>query len=183
MMVTRRSPVTALPSNSPLTTESTGSMGVSPASTRKVAVAESSATPTAIAPTSRDAIGIGAAAAGSIGATCSTVVMERFAVELETLGLKSTDWGPTHALSDAFIQQCCPIATIRGRIILPHAGPAPRRVPESRAAVLIDARAIDLDFEVADFLGQRVAIDAKEIGGADLIAAGRRQRRRQERAF
>ena len=59
------------------TTLCTGSIGVIPASTRKVTVAESSATPTAIAPMSRDAIGIGAVAAGSTGATCSTVVMQR----------------------------------------------------------------------------------------------------------
>jgi hypothetical protein len=69
MMTSRSNPVTRLPSSSSLTTESTGAIGVSPAITRKVAVAESSATPTAIAPIRRDATGIGAAAAGSIGTT------------------------------------------------------------------------------------------------------------------
>src|SRR5581483_7291637 len=34
----------------------------------------------------------------------------------------------------------------------------------------------DLDVEVADLLAQRVAVDAQEIGGADLVAAGRGKR-------
>jgi hypothetical protein len=79
MMASKRTLVPALTASSVKTTLWTGSIGVIPASTRKVAVAESNATPTAIAPNSRDAIGIGAAAAGSTGATCSTVVMSRFA--------------------------------------------------------------------------------------------------------
>jgi len=51
--------------------------------TKKVAVAESSAMPTATAPTSREAGGMGGAGAaaaadvGSMGTTCSTVVMKR----------------------------------------------------------------------------------------------------------
>src|SRR5262249_42112979 len=48
-------------------------------------------------------------------------------------------------------------------------------------ARLAAAGAIDLNFEVADFLAQRVAVDPEEIGGADLIAAGGRERRRQQR--
>src|SRR5580698_11308188 len=55
--------------------------------------------------------------------------------------------------------------------------------PEGPVAFSSAAGAIDLDFQVADFLAQRVAIDAKEIGGADLVAAGCRQCRRQQRAF
>src|ERR1700686_253620 len=54
---------------------------------------------------------------------------------------------------------------------------------EMPAALLSAAGAIDLDFQVADLLAQRVAIDAKEIGGADLVAAGCRQCRRQQRSF
>ena len=68
MMASRSSPVTALPSNSLTTTSCTGEIGVRPESTRNVAVADSNATPTATAPISREAIGIGAAAAGSSGA-------------------------------------------------------------------------------------------------------------------
>ena len=79
MMARSRMPVTALTASSVTTTLWTGSIGVIPASTRKGGGAPSSATPTAIAPNSRDAIGIGAAAAGSTGATCSTVVMKCFA--------------------------------------------------------------------------------------------------------
>ena len=69
MMASSSSPVAALPSRSLTTTSCTGEIGVMPESTRKVAVADRSAMPTAIAPISRDATGIGAAAAGSSGAT------------------------------------------------------------------------------------------------------------------
>jgi hypothetical protein len=41
------------------------------------------------------------------------------------------------------------------------------------------AGAIDLNLEIANFLAQRIAIDAEEVGGTDLIAVGRRQRGRQ----
>ena len=44
--------------------------------------------------------------------------------------------------------------------------------PDSAAA-----GAIDLDFQIADLLAQRVAVDAQKVGGADLVAAGCRQRR------
>src|ERR1700730_10735456 len=43
------------------------------------------------------------------------------------------------------------------------------------------AAPIDLNVEIADFLPQRVAVEAEQIGGADLVAARRRQRRRQQR--
>ncbi len=74
-----------------MTTESTGSIGVSPAMTRKVAVAESSAMPTATAPINREATGMGAdepvsgmgtgigAVVGLSGATWSTVVIKSLA--------------------------------------------------------------------------------------------------------
>src|SRR5882757_10453512 len=41
--------------------------------------------------------------------------------------------------------------------------------------------AIDLNVEVADLFAQRIAVEAEQVGGADLIAAGRRQRRGQQR--
>jgi hypothetical protein len=37
------------------------------------------------------------------------------------------------------------------------------------------AGAVHLDFQVADFLAQRIAVDAKQVGGADLISARRRK--------
>src|SRR5262245_15926833 len=43
------------------------------------------------------------------------------------------------------------------------------------------ARAEDLDIQIADLLAQRIAIDAQKIGRPDLIAAGRSQRRCQQR--
>src|SRR4029450_11858249 len=43
------------------------------------------------------------------------------------------------------------------------------------------AAAEDLDFEIADFLAQRIAIDSEEIRRADLIPASGCERPRQER--
>src|SRR6516164_8860075 len=43
--------------------------------------------------------------------------------------------------------------------------------------------AINLDIEVPDLLSQGIAIEAQEVRGTDLIAAGGRQRSRQERHF
>src|SRR5580700_824672 len=65
-------------------------------------------------------------------------------------------------------------------IIFRHGAPGGFGLP---AAFLGSAGAINLDFQVADFLAERVAIDAEQIGGTDLVAAGCRQRRRQQRAF
>ena len=53
----------------------TGAIGVTPESTRRVRTAEKSAILSATDPASRGLAGNGAAAAGSIGATWSTVVM------------------------------------------------------------------------------------------------------------
>src|SRR5271166_3642736 len=38
-----------------------------------------------------------------------------------------------------------------------------------------------LDIQIADFLAQSIAVDAKQIGCPDLVAAGCRQRYRQKR--
>src|SRR5690349_5459456 len=59
---------------------------------------------------------------------------------------------------------------------------ARRRIYPSVCA-LVAAAAIDLDVEVADFLAKRVAIDPEQIGGADLVAARGRERRRKQRIF
>src|ERR1700729_4168444 len=40
---------------------------------------------------------------------------------------------------------------------------------------------VDLNVEVADLLAQGVAVEAEQVGGADLVATGRGQRRGQER--
>src|SRR5450432_1514601 len=47
-------------------------------------------------------------------------------------------------------------------------------------AALITAP-VDLDVQVANLLPQRVAVEAEQVSGADLVAPGRRQRRRQQR--
>src|SRR6266851_8829054 len=61
-----------------------------------------------------------------------------------------------------------------------------RRAPlptlrESGGEVALPAAAEHLDVEVADLLAQGVAVETEQIGGADLVAAGRRERHREER--
>src|SRR5580700_46141 len=43
------------------------------------------------------------------------------------------------------------------------------------------AAAVDLDVQVANLLSQRVAVEAEQVGGTDLVAPGRRQRGREQR--
>src|SRR6476646_10503887 len=43
------------------------------------------------------------------------------------------------------------------------------------------AAPINLDIQVAYLLAQRVAVEPEQVGGADLIASGRRKRCRQQR--
>src|SRR5689334_14387390 len=52
--------------------------------------------------------------------------------------------------------------------------------PPENEGVLAPA-AIDLDIEVPDLLAQRVAVQAQQVGRADLVAAGRGERGRQQR--
>src|ERR1043166_3100541 len=40
---------------------------------------------------------------------------------------------------------------------------------------------VDLDIEVADLLAQRIAVEPKQVRGPDLVAAGGRQRGREQR--
>src|SRR5882672_5370141 len=69
---------------------------------------------------------------------------------------------------------CCIIATNPGRL-------ARIRQRSDPPAGGLAAGAKDLDIEVADLLAQRIAVDAKKVGGANLVAAGRGQRHRQQR--
>ena len=55
------------------------------------------------------------------------------------------------------------------------------RGAKRRFGYLGSAAPENLDVEVADFLAQGIAVDAQQIRGADLIAAGRSQGRRQQR--
>src|SRR5882672_5456197 len=43
------------------------------------------------------------------------------------------------------------------------------------------AAAEHLDVEIADLLAQRIAVDPEQVGGADLVAAGGRERHREQR--
>src|SRR6185369_9558646 len=79
----------------------------------------------------------------------------------------------------------CRIATIRGRQragVVNTRGPSVPRRPRLNcdAVGALAAAAKHLDVEIADLLAQRVAVDAEQIGGADLVAACRRQRRSQQ---
>src|SRR5262245_21086015 len=66
---------------------------------------------------------------------------------------------------DAFIQQCCRIATI------------PRRKKNSAIVGSVPAPK-NLNVQIADFLAQGIAVQAEQIGGADLVAPGSSQSRR-----
>ena len=52
---------------------------------------------------------------------------------------------------------------------------------EFQAAKPLAAAPINLDVEIPDLLPQRIAVEAEQVGGADLIAARRCQRRGEER--
>src|SRR5438067_4239415 len=47
----------------------------------------------------------------------------------------------------------------------------------------LPARAHHLDVEVADLLAQRVAVDAEQVGSADLVATGGGERGREQRVL
>src|ERR1700726_5152045 len=47
----------------------------------------------------------------------------------------------------------------------------------------LSAAPVNLNIEITDLFAQRVAVEAEQIGGADLIAPCRRQCRRQQRHF
>src|SRR5258708_15464225 len=55
--------------------------------------------------------------------------------------------------------------------------------PDQRALLPSPARTDDLYFQVPDFLAQRVAIDAQQVGSPDLVAAGRGKCRREQGVF
>src|SRR6266853_4320175 len=50
-----------------------------------------------------------------------------------------------------------------------------------RAPAALITAPVNLDVQVANLLPQRVAVEAEEVGGADLVAPGRRQRGREQR--
>src|ERR1700744_5199535 len=55
------------------------------------------------------------------------------------------------------------------------------RDASTQSEALLSPAAIDLNIEVPDLLAQRVAVQAQQVGGADLVAAGRGQRGREKR--
>ena len=89
-----------------------------------------------------------------------------------------TIWGPAHpSLVMLLYNNVARLRQFVGEYFAP--GPLDPGGFRVAAAPLSAAGAIDLDFQVADLLAQRIAIDAKEIGSADLVAAGCGQCRRQ----
>src|SRR5579864_3656227 len=145
-----------------------GSIGVSAVRTRKVTIAHSRAKATATGPSipaTRRASHEPPRSAGTAIATSSTLVIVacrpmRMRNRRATLRISNLE-----RAIDAFLQQCCRIETIPGRY--PQSG----------------ARPYHLDFEVPDLLAEGIAVDAKEIGCADLVAAGCGQGRRKQRVF
>ncbi len=200
MMPTSNRTVTALQNRTAVTASSVGRIGVRLASTRKVMSADSSASPTATTPSrraSRPGAAVAATASSAVAAWPTLVINAR---PLNRCGMccsEATARSPPRR-SDAFVQQCCRIATIPGRIdarsqkigapLVPlwdrpegadrHVWP--RRIKRRRAS---SAGAEHLDIQVPDLLAQRIAVETEEIGGADLVAAGGGQRDRQQRIF
>src|SRR4029453_12183669 len=79
-----------------------------------------------------------------------------------------------HRLMQSY-NDCCRNATFPRRADKFEAGHPPLylRVCLSRETPNLSAGAEYLDVEVADLLAERVAVDAQQIGGADLVATGR----------
>src|ERR1700736_1322946 len=67
------------------------------------------------------------------------------------------------------------------KMISPQRLSASSETAVSEAATRLAAAPVDLNVQIADFLPQRVAVEAEQIGGADLIAARRRQRCGEQR--
>src|SRR6266478_9456005 len=88
---------------------------------------------------------------------------------------------------DAFISQCCQITTIPRRVLPSKCAIPSGAWPQGDQGIVrrgsLIAAAIHLNVQVAYLLAQRVAIEPEQVGGADLIAPGCRQRRRQQRHF
>src|SRR5919204_4401387 len=100
----------------------------------------------------------------------------------DRLGAPADRWC---SISDAFLQQCCRIATIPGREKLPCGRSAPQQESACKRNLKNGsaAAAEDLDLEIADFLTQRIAIDPEQVRRADLVAACGRQRHREQRVL
>ena len=81
--------------------------------------------------------------------------------------------------TDAFIQQCCRIATIPGRGQAPCHGTKPVAGTQSRQPLV----RITWISRSRIFLRSVLRLSPEQVGGADLVAAGRRERRRQQRIF
>src|SRR5215216_1651099 len=68
-------------------------------------------------------------------------------------------------------------------------GPLKRSIPSratrfhsgGKRARSLAAAPVDLNVEIPDLLPQRVAVEAEQVGGADLVAARGRQRRGEQR--
>src|ERR1700682_4268751 len=61
-----------------------------------------------------------------------------------------------------------------------HIGRQPQRPQSARNREILIAAPVNLDVQVANLLPQRVAVEAQQVGGANLITPGRGQCRRQQ---
>src|SRR5712672_358424 len=190
MMPTRSRMVVASISRNERTTSDVGSIGVSPVSTRKVRKADNSAMTTANCAShfrKDDALGSATDVSNDAAVVSALVILARGVMELQIIRTPRTD---------AFISQCCRITTNRRRDPwLKYARnrdyPSGLRFHNTsfarfasyctRLRANLTPAAIDLDVEIANLLPQRVAVETEQVGRADLVAAGRRQRRGQQR--
>ena len=158
--------ISALPPKIASTTAGVGMIGVKPAKTTKVATASSKAAPTANGPNRPAVRPLNSKRSARCprlfdGLRCSHRRRNSFSCAMSSI---------THQE----LQQCNDVARLRQ-----NGGGLAR---QSRAKHRRSAQAADgPQIEIADFLAQGVAVEAEHLGRLDLVAAGRRQRRGDQR--
>src|SRR5262245_21747718 len=167
MTATRNRIVTALTHRSVFTTPSVGRIGVRLASTRKVTMAERSASPTATSPAARASHPAGGAAEGNSVVEACVISAIQNLINVVALWTHASVCRHVHEQSEAFLQQCCRIETNPGR----------NRISQAP----LSAGSEHLNLQITDLLAQGIAVDPKQVSGANLIAPGGCQGHGQER--
>src|SRR5262245_16569357 len=178
MTRTRRKTVTAFASSSVTTTSCVGAIGVRPASTTKVTSAESNASATAATPSARGIHpegGAEAAVISSVVAAWPTLVIESSRPKREPVTVRGNtpvQVPPTDRWCRELMllyNNVAGLRQFRGARSRAVADRQPGQKTAKRKALAVTAEY--LDFQISDFLTQRVAIDPEQIGRADLVAA------------
>src|ERR1700687_113810 len=182
MMPTSTNMVAALIRMKERTTSRVGSIRVSPVSTTKVRQADNSATPTANGATNRqrdrplDSANDGANDAAEVSAL---VILTKGELKAFPPAGSMLGSGVMHSYHNV-----AKLRQFRGASCRPNAPqpvPPPGAIDGFGAAKSLIAAPVNLNVQIANLLPQRVAVETQQVSGADLIAAGRRQRRREQR--